>query len=185
MVLGSAVAVFIGEALIVRTAGSLSYSMFVLNWASVAGLAFLAIGITNRVASGVAISLYLFLLLEIANALKLYWLLIPVYPNDVRLLPDLVQVAAKPALFGTCFYQASYRAAVRYRDGEGSWRRGGYFVRSETNHPVMRAVGNALAEFKFHDFGAADMVMLRDGVIDAPAPKRKIPPGAFATFQHC
>jgi hypothetical protein len=27
----------------------------------------------------------------------------------------------------------------------------------------MRAVGNALAEFKFHDFGAADMVMLRDG----------------------
>jgi uncharacterized protein YqjF (DUF2071 family) len=68
-----------------------------------------------------------------------------------------------PALFGTCFYQASYRAAVRYRDAGGEWRRGGYFVRSETNHPVMRAVGNALAEFKFHDFGAADMVMLRDG----------------------
>jgi uncharacterized protein YqjF (DUF2071 family) len=68
-----------------------------------------------------------------------------------------------PSLFGTCFYQVSYRAAVRYRDGGGAWRRGGYFVRSETNHPVMRAVGNALAEFKFHDFGAADMVMLRDG----------------------
>jgi len=68
-----------------------------------------------------------------------------------------------PSLFGTCFYQVSYRAAVRYRDAVGAWRRGGYFVRSETNHPVMRAVGNALAEFKFHDFGAADMVMLRDG----------------------
>jgi len=68
-----------------------------------------------------------------------------------------------PSLFGTCFYQVSYRAAVRYRDAFGAWRRGGYFVRSETNHPVMRAVGNALAEFKFHDFGAADMVMLRDG----------------------
>jgi len=68
-----------------------------------------------------------------------------------------------PSLFGTCFYQVSYRAAVRYRDTVGAWRRGGYFVRSETNHPVMRAVGNALAEFKFHDFGAADMVMLRDG----------------------
>jgi uncharacterized protein YqjF (DUF2071 family) len=68
-----------------------------------------------------------------------------------------------PSLFGTCFYQVSYRAAVRYPDAEGDWRRGGYFVRSETNHPVMRAVGNALAEFKFHDFGAADMVMLRDG----------------------
>jgi uncharacterized protein YqjF (DUF2071 family) len=68
-----------------------------------------------------------------------------------------------PALFGQCFYQASYRAAVRYRGPDGDWRRGGYFVRSETNHPVMRAVGNALAEFKFHDFGAADMVMLREG----------------------
>ena len=68
-----------------------------------------------------------------------------------------------PSLFGVCFYQASYRAAVRYSSSDGSWRRGGYFVRSETNHPVMRAVGNALAEFKFHDFGAAEMTMLREG----------------------
>lgn len=68
-----------------------------------------------------------------------------------------------PSLFGVCFYQASYRAAVRYSSADGSPRRGGYFVRSETNHPVMRTVGNALAEFKFHDFGAADMMMLRDG----------------------
>jgi uncharacterized protein YqjF (DUF2071 family) len=68
-----------------------------------------------------------------------------------------------PSLFGVCFYQASYRAAVRYPSAEGSERRGGYFVRSETNHPVMRAIGNALAEFKFHDFGAAEMTMLRDG----------------------
>lgn len=67
------------------------------------------------------------------------------------------------ALFGVCFYQVAYRAAVRYPSVDGSWRRGGYFVRSETNHPVMRAVGNALAEFRFHDFGLADMVMLRDG----------------------
>src|SRR5262249_48496522 len=68
-----------------------------------------------------------------------------------------------PALFGACFYQASYRAAVRYHAPDGAPRRGGYFVRSETNHPVMRAVGNALAEFKFHEFGAAEMVMLRHG----------------------
>jgi uncharacterized protein YqjF (DUF2071 family) len=67
-----------------------------------------------------------------------------------------------PALFGVCFYQVSYRAAVRYPVGS-AWRRGGYFLRSETNHPVMRAVGNALTEFKFHDFGAADMAMIRDG----------------------
>jgi uncharacterized protein YqjF (DUF2071 family) len=68
-----------------------------------------------------------------------------------------------PSLFGVCFYQASYRAAVCYSSADGSRRRGGYFVRSETNHPVMRAIGNALAEFKFHDFGAAEMTMLRDG----------------------
>jgi len=68
-----------------------------------------------------------------------------------------------PALFGTCFYQVSYRAAVQYRTRDGARRRGGYFVRSETNHPLMRAIGNALAEFKFHDFGAAEMVMLREG----------------------
>jgi uncharacterized protein YqjF (DUF2071 family) len=67
------------------------------------------------------------------------------------------------ALFGVSFYQVSYRAAVTYSDGGGAPRRGGYFVRSETNHPVMRTVGNALSEFKFHDFGLAEMVMLRDG----------------------
>jgi uncharacterized protein YqjF (DUF2071 family) len=68
-----------------------------------------------------------------------------------------------PELFGQCFYQASYRAAVQYRDRAGALHRGGYFLRSETNHPVMRAIGNALAEFRFHEFGAADMVMLREG----------------------
>jgi hypothetical protein len=56
-------------------------------------------------------------------------------------------------LFGVCFYQVSYRAAVRCRRPDGSARRGGYFVRSETNDPVMRAIGNRLAEFRFHDFG--------------------------------
>jgi uncharacterized protein YqjF (DUF2071 family) len=68
-----------------------------------------------------------------------------------------------PSLFGVCFYQVSYRAAVSYQDREGRTRRGGYFVRSETNHPVMRAIGNMLVEFKFHDFGAAEMIMVRDG----------------------
>jgi uncharacterized protein YqjF (DUF2071 family) len=82
-------------------------------------------------------------------------------------------------LFGVCFYQVSYRAAIKYRSVDGSERRGGYFVRSETNHPVMRAVGNTLAEFKFHEFGAAEMVMMRDGDrltlgIDAENPHGKM-----------
>jgi uncharacterized protein YqjF (DUF2071 family) len=68
-----------------------------------------------------------------------------------------------PSLFGVCFYQVSYRAAVRFRDDAGVWRRGGYFVKSETNDPVMRAVGNRLAEFRFHEFGAADVVVVRQG----------------------
>jgi uncharacterized protein YqjF (DUF2071 family) len=68
-----------------------------------------------------------------------------------------------PSLFGACFYQASYRAAVRYRGADGAWRRGGYFVRSDTNNEVMRAVGNRLAEFRFHDFGGATMSMIREG----------------------
>jgi uncharacterized protein YqjF (DUF2071 family) len=65
-------------------------------------------------------------------------------------------------LLGINFYQVSYRAAVRYRNAEGHWRRGGYFVRSETNDPLMRRIGNTLTEFKFHEFGEADMVMARE-----------------------
>jgi hypothetical protein len=68
-----------------------------------------------------------------------------------------------PALFGACIYQVSYRAAVRYRGADGRWRRGGFFTRSDTNDGVMRAVGNRLAEFRFHDFGAVTMSMIRSG----------------------
>lgn len=66
------------------------------------------------------------------------------------------------ALFGVCFYQVSYRAAVCYQEKDGTTRRGGFFVRSDTNHKVMRAIGNALTEFKFHDFGMAHIVMARE-----------------------
>lgn len=67
-----------------------------------------------------------------------------------------------PALFGVDFHQVSYRAAVRYTGRHGV-RRGGYFVRSETDHAVMRAVGNALVEFKFHDFEAARVSLSKKG----------------------
>ncbi len=68
-----------------------------------------------------------------------------------------------PGPAGVSFYQVSYRAAVRYRGADRSWRRGGYFLRSETNDALMRAIGNRLTEFRFHEFGAADMLMVRDG----------------------
>lgn len=67
-----------------------------------------------------------------------------------------------PALFGVNFHQVSYRAAVAYRGHHGT-RRGGYFLRSETDHAVMRAVGNALVEFKFHDFEGAHISLSRKG----------------------
>lgn len=66
-------------------------------------------------------------------------------------------------LFGVCFYQVSYRVAVSYVSRAGTRQRGGYFLRSDTNHELMRGIGNRLAEFRFHDFSAADMVMLREG----------------------
>ncbi len=65
-----------------------------------------------------------------------------------------------PGLFGVDFHQVSYRAAVTYTGSHGP-RRGGYFVRSETDHAVMRAIGNALVEFRFHDFEAAKISLAR------------------------
>jgi len=86
-----------------------------------------------------------------------------------------------PSLFGKCFCQASYRAAVRYRGADGRWRRGGFFTRSDTNDAVMRAVGNRLAEFRFHDFGAVTMTMLREGekLIVGIEPEAARPGGAL------
>ena len=86
-----------------------------------------------------------------------------------------------PALFGVNFYQISYRAAVRYRGADGAWRRGGYFTRSDTNNEVMRTIGNRLAEFRFHDFGAATMSLLRqgDGLIVGVDPEPARPGGKF------
>ncbi|MCU0657122.1 MAG: DUF2071 domain-containing protein [Polyangiaceae bacterium] len=68
-----------------------------------------------------------------------------------------------PPLFGVNFHQVSYRAAVRYRSRSGAVRRGGFFVRSETDNALMRAVGNALVEFRFHDFGLAKVALKRSG----------------------
>lgn len=67
------------------------------------------------------------------------------------------------AVFGTNFYQVSYRAAVTLATSSGKSWRGGYFLRSETNDSIMRVIGNSLKEFKFHAFGHADMLLAREG----------------------
>jgi hypothetical protein len=48
------------------------------------------------------------------------------------------------------FYQATYRAHVTFTDFRGRAMRGCYFVRSETNSPLMSATANLLPEFKAH-----------------------------------
>lgn len=61
------------------------------------------------------------------------------------------------------FYQATYRAHVLYRNVDGQTRRGCYFVRSDTNSPLMSATANLLPEFRAHRCGTVPIVMARDG----------------------
>jgi len=60
------------------------------------------------------------------------------------------------------FYQATYRAHVRYEALDGEVRRGCYFVRSETNSALMSRAANLLPEFRAHRCGTAPIVMARD-----------------------
>lgn len=93
-VLAAALAVLVGEALVVGTAERLTPLLYAFNVVALAGLALVAIGATGRTAAGLAIALYLFFVLEVANALKLRWLLVPVLPGDLRRLADLLDVAS-------------------------------------------------------------------------------------------
>jgi len=68
-----------------------------------------------------------------------------------------------PAMFRTNFYQATYRAHVTYTDFRGRLIRGCFFVRSETNSPLMSLTANLLPEFKAHHCNTYPMVMARDG----------------------
>jgi hypothetical protein len=61
------------------------------------------------------------------------------------------------------FYQATYRAHVRYRNVDGELRRGCYFVRSDTSSPLMSQVANMLPEFRAHRCGTVPIVMARNG----------------------
>lgn len=61
------------------------------------------------------------------------------------------------------FYQATYRAHVTFTDFRGEKRRGCYFVRSETNSPLMSLTANLLPEFRAHRCGTYDILMARRG----------------------
>jgi len=57
-----------------------------------------------------------------------------------------------PEFLGTNYYQIVYRAVVCLRDLEGNERSGVFFLRSDSNDPVMSYFGNRLTEFRFHYF---------------------------------
>lgn len=61
------------------------------------------------------------------------------------------------------FYQATYRAHVTFTDFRGRTMRGCYFVRSETNSPLMSSVANLLPEFRAHRCATWPILLARRG----------------------
>lgn len=57
-----------------------------------------------------------------------------------------------PEFLGTNYYQIVYRAVVRLIGRDGREYPGVFFLRSDSNDPVMSYFGNRLTEFRFHYF---------------------------------
>ncbi|MGO8951216.1 MAG: DUF2071 domain-containing protein [Ktedonobacterales bacterium] len=57
-----------------------------------------------------------------------------------------------PEFLGTNYYQIVYRAVVRLYHRNGQVLPGVFFLRSDSNDPVMSYFGNRLSEFRFHYF---------------------------------
>jgi hypothetical protein len=68
-----------------------------------------------------------------------------------------------PKVLRKNFYQATYRAHVTFTDFRRRRIRGCYFVRSETNSPVMSLVANLLPEFKAHHCATCPILMAKNG----------------------
>ncbi len=65
-----------------------------------------------------------------------------------------------PEFLGTNYYQIVYRAVVRLWGKDGREYPGVFFLRSDSNDPVMSYFGNRLTEFRFHYFhtGAINLI---------------------------
>lgn len=63
-----------------------------------------------------------------------------------------MRLSLLPEFLGTNYYQIVYRAVVCLHDLEGHERIGVFFLRSDSNDPVMSYFGNRLTEFRFHYF---------------------------------
>lgn len=71
--------------------------------------------------------------------------------------------APTPEFLGVNYYQIVYRAVVRLRGHEGTERPGVFFLRSDSNDPVMSYFGNRLTEFRFHYFHTGAINLIRRG----------------------
>jgi uncharacterized protein YqjF (DUF2071 family) len=68
-----------------------------------------------------------------------------------------------PEFLGTSYYQIVYRAVVRLRQRDGQELPGVFFLRSDSNDPVMSYFGNQLTEFRFHYFHTGAIALFSRG----------------------
>ncbi len=68
-----------------------------------------------------------------------------------------------PAFLATNYYQIVYRAVVRLREKNGREHPGVFFLRSDSNDPVMSYFGNRLTEFRFHYFHTGAIALFQRG----------------------
>lgn len=68
-----------------------------------------------------------------------------------------------PEFLGTNYYQIVYRAVVRLRHRDGHELPGVFFLRSDSNDPIMSYFGNRLTEFRFHYFHTGAIALFARG----------------------
>lgn len=71
--------------------------------------------------------------------------------------------APTPEFLGVNYYQIVYRAVVRLHGCDGEAYPGVFFLRSDSNDPVMSYFGNRLTEFRFHYFHTGAINVIRRG----------------------
>jgi len=74
-----------------------------------------------------------------------------------------MRLAVVPEFLGTNYYQIVYRAVVCLKDVNGVTHPGVFFLRSDSNDPVMSYFGNQLTEFRFHYFHTGAISLLKRG----------------------
>ncbi len=68
-----------------------------------------------------------------------------------------------PEFLGTNYYQIVYRAVVQLCHHNGQVLPGVFFLRSDSNDPVMSYFGNRLTEFRFHYFHTGAIALFARG----------------------